>query len=205
MGHRDRARDPQRAAALVGAIGRPRSPQANAFVDVDPAILDEVVAAELKDVVPSSEDIDFDPLEFLPYLPPLEAEIFYLVRVAGMSQNQVKELLGLSQPTISYRYRRTLEKISYLVVLTSVDVRAELGKLEFLSPRERSVLADLFFFVNQDAVGRRYGVSQSSVKWILLKTRRRLEALSEGEPVRWFNLLGMTYLLFGNLGIRVRS
>ncbi len=184
---------------------KPPVAAANAFVDVDPSILDEVDAAELKDVVPSSEDFDFDPLKFLPYLPALEAEIFYLIRVAGMSQNQVKELLGLSQPTISYRYRRTLEKIAYLVVLTSVDVREELTKLTFLSFRERDILADLFYWVNQDAVGRQYHVSQSSVKWIALKTKRRLEALSKKDPVKWFNLLGLVYLLFRNLGIRVRS
>jgi DNA-directed RNA polymerase specialized sigma subunit len=197
--------DKRAAAHFEGRWQRIPATTANAFVDVDPAILDEVDAVELKEVVPSTEDFDFDPMEFLPYLPRLEAEIFHLIREVGMSQNQIKGLLGLSQPTISYRYRRAIEKISYLATLANVDVREELAKLEFLESRERDILADLFFWVNQDAVGRQYDVSQSSVKWIALKTRRRLEALSTEDPVRWFNLLGLVYLLFRNLGIRVRS
>lgn len=176
-----------------------------AFFQIDPDILEQIDARTLQEVLPSSTYSEFNPLDYLQYLPELEAEIFWMISARGKGQHDVAKLLGVSQPTVSYRFRRVVEKIGYLAVLTALDVRGVVSSLEFLTEAEQDVLYDLFFYVNQEAVGKIHGKRQSSVKWIALKTRSTLEKLEPEDPERWSNALGMVYLLFRNLGIRIRS
>lgn len=176
-----------------------------AFIRVDPTILENVDARSLQEALPSPVYTEFNPLEYLKYLPELEAEIFWMLWHCGKTQADVAELVELSQPTVSYRYWRAVSKLAYLVILTALDVRRVVDSLEFLEQRERDILYDLFFYVNQQAVGNLHGVAQSSVKWVALKTRATLERLEREDPERHFNQLGLVYYLFKNLGIRIRS
>lgn len=174
---------------------------------VPPEVLEETVDSEtFRESFPSAHYVEFDPLDFLKYLPELEAEIFWMVRVRSMSQQDIGILLGLSQPAISHRYRRAVEKIAYLVVLTALNVEQMVHDLPFLTLAEKAIMTDLFFYLHQDAVGKIHGgLRQSSVKWIALKTRRKLEDLERKDPERWFNHLGLIYLLFRYLGLRLKS
>jgi len=52
-------------------------------------------------------------------------------------------------------------------------------------------------------VGKKYGIRQSSVKWVLVKTLRRLRTQEFKEPEVWFNHLSLTLLLFNNLDLRI--
>lgn len=179
-----------------------------AVVPLSEEHLEQVEDGALQDAFPSAHAIDFDPLDYLEYLPDLEAEVFWLIRARGKTQADVAALLKLSQPTISYRFRRAVVKIAYLVVLTALDVRGTIDRIPFLDRKEKAILADLFYYLNQQAVARKHrlpGHGQSSVKWVALKTRRNLERLERADPAEWSNVLGLIYLLFRNLGIRLRS
>jgi DNA-directed RNA polymerase specialized sigma subunit len=202
MSRRFRQRALERGVIVADAL---ESTGFQAFVRVDPKILENIDAQRLQDTLPSPVFIEFDPLEYLKFLPELEAEIFFMLWKCGKTQGDVAELVGLSQPTVSYRYRRATAKIAYLVTLTALDVRAMVDALEFLRQDEKDILHDLFFYANQQAVGDIYGVAQSSVKWIALKTRATLERLERENPERYFDQLGLIYYLFKNLGIRIRS
>jgi hypothetical protein len=173
------------------------------FFAVDPATLDYWDYTDLHEMQPSGLHINLEPERYLPYLPELEAEIFYLIHVKKKCQKDIAVLLKLSQPTISYRFRRTLAKLSYLMTLTSCDVREVVSTLTFLKPHEQAILHDLFFHANQELVGKKHGVRQSSVKWIYVKTKRRLQELERQDPDQWFNVLGLMILLERNLNIRV--
>lgn len=173
------------------------------FFQVDPATLDYINAADLKDSIPHGQYVEFDPEPFLKFLPPMEAEIFWLLYFRKKNQKDVAQLLDLSQPTVSYRYRRTLDKLNYLMTLTAIPVREMLEQLEFLKPKEREILHDLFFYVNQEMVGKKHGVRQSSVKWIFVKTKNSLDKLERESPDKYFHHLGLVLLLERNLGIRV--
>lgn len=176
-----------------------------AFFSVDPQVLENVDAQAFQDVLPSSTYTRFDPFDYLEYLSEKDAEIFWMIAGLGKSQKDVGDLVCLNQSTVSYRFGRAVEKLAYLVVLAAVDVDGIVETFDFLRPDERAVLVDLFFFVNQAAVGARHGKNQSSVKWIALKTRAALERLEPEDPERWGNALGLVYYLFRNLGIRIRS
>jgi len=177
--------------------------QREIFFQVDPADLDWMDHTELADLFPSGMYLDFDPEEFLQYLPPLEAEIFWLAYSRKKNQKDIAKLLELSQPTVSYRYRRTLVKLSYLMILITIDPRPLINQIPFLKERERNILFDLLFYTNQEMVGKKYGIRQSSVKWIFVKTKRRLGAMERKEPEKWANHLGLLLLLEKNLNIRV--
>lgn len=177
--------------------------QREIFFQVDPMTLDGLNFSELKEMIPSGTLVEIDWGTLLPYLPELEQEIFFLVFLKQKGQKDIAKLLGLSQPTISYRYRRVLAKLSYLIVLVTVDARELIGALSFLKDKEKDVLHDLLFYTNQELVGKKHGVRQSSVKWIFTKTKRRLAGMERQDPDTWGRHYGLLLLLDRNLCTRV--
>lgn len=177
--------------------------QREIFFQVDPMTLDYLDADTVKDASPSGTYIDLPVEKLLQYLPELEAEIFFLVFLKRKNQKDIATLLGFSQPTVSYRYRRTLAKLSYLMTLLLVDVEKLVMEMEFLRERERQILVDLFFYVNQELVGQKYGVRQSSVKWVFVKAKKRLVEMERVDPDKWFNHMGLMFFLERNLAIRI--
>lgn len=177
--------------------------QREIFFAVDPATLDWLDYQEIQDQQPSTFYVELDISEFLHYLPELEAEIFWLISIKKKHQKDIAKLLDLSQPTVSYRYRRVLVKLRYLMTLRTVPLRKLIGELSFLSERDKNVLYDLFFFLNQEKVGEKHDVRQSSVKWVFVKTLGKLIALEKEDPEKWFNHLGLLYLLDNNFNIRI--
>ena len=173
------------------------------FFSVDPSIFDSLDRDYVMSMIPSSSNLEIDIEKFLKYLPSLEAEIFYLSFYLNKYQKDIAVLLKLSQTTISYRYRRVIDKLSYLMIIDSADIKTEVGKFDFLKVRERNILVDLFYYLNQELVGKKYDTRQSSVKWIFIKTKRRLEALEIQDPDKWGNALGLIYLLNRNLNLRI--
>lgn len=177
--------------------------QREIFFQVDPATLDYMDAQDVRDAMPRGFYLELDPEPFLKFLPSLEAEVFYLLYTCQKNQKDVAKLLGLSQPTVSYRYRRILDKFEYLMILAPIDLRQRVSELSFLTENEQSILYDLFYYTNQEMVGRKYGVHQSSVKWIFVKTKDKLSVLEKQDPDKWFHHLGLILLLNKNLGTRV--
>lgn len=186
------------ASADLGSI-----PSREIFFSVDPATLDYFDSEVVKNAFSSYHFIDFDPASFLQYLSDLESEIFWLLYVKKKNQKDVALLLKVSQPTVSYRYRRILVKLSYLMVLSGIDVDKVLGGIDFLKERERSILKELLFSVNQERVGKIFGLRQSSIKWCFVKTLNKLKDLERKDPEKWGLQLAMLLLLDRNLGIRV--
>lgn len=177
--------------------------QREIFFQVDPATLDYLDAQDIADAQPRGCYVEFDPMPFLKYLPDLEAEIFWLHYEKHKNQKDVAKLLGLSQPTVSYRYRRILDKMQYLMVLQPINLKEMIAELPFLSEKERDVLFDLFYYTNQELVGKKHSIRQTSVKWIFVKAKSRLEEMEQVDPEKWSHHLGLLVLLQRNLCIRV--
>lgn len=177
--------------------------QREIFFPVDPATLDWLDHEEVAELNPSGYYLELDTQPFMKYLPDLEAEIFWLIFDKRKHQKDIAKLLGLSQPTVSYRYRRVIVKLRYLMTLNGVPLKRVIDDLPFLKEREREILYDLFFYLNQEKVGQKHDVRQSTVKWIFTKTKRKLEELERKDPDKWFNHLGLMLLLDHNFNIRV--
>lgn len=177
--------------------------QREIFFQVDPMKLDHLDWKDVQDFFPSGSYLNVDPLAYLQYLPDLEQEVFYLVFTKQKNQKDIARLLKLSQPTISYRYRRVVAKMAYIMTLVAVDAKKLVDQLTFLKERERGILFDLLFYTHQEMVGRKWGVRQSTVKWVFVKSKRRLEEMERQEPELWANHLGLVLLLERYLNIRV--
>lgn len=176
--------------------------QREIFFQVDPMKLDHLDWKDVQDFFPSGSHIDLDAHQYLQYLPELEQEIFYLVFTKQKNQKDIAKLLGLSQPTISYRYRRVVSKLAYIMTLTAVNVHEMINQLNFLRESEKAILIDLLFYTHQEMVGRKHDCRQSTVKWIFVKTKRELIKREPTEP-EWSNHLGLILLLERFLSIRV--
>jgi predicted transcriptional regulator len=177
--------------------------QREIFFPVDPATLDWIDGQDLYDQQPSSMFLELDVVPFMKYLPPLEAEIFHLAYEKKKHQKDIAALLGLSQPTVSYRYRRVFTKFRYLMTLHDVRLKDTLAELDFLKEAEQAILLDLFYYLNQELVGQKHNVRQSTVKWIFLKTKKLLEEREKADPDNWQRHLGLIYLLDHYFMIRV--
>jgi len=151
----------------------------------------------------ASEPVTIDLTKVLELLPELEAEVLWLLFEKKKSQKDIAELLEVPPSTISYRSRRAMQKLEYLVQLTSINVVQMVACYDFLTLKEKAILVTLFYTANQDLTGRRHGCRQSTTKWIFTKTRRKIEILERNDPTMWFNHFGLLLLLEQNLGIRV--
>jgi len=177
--------------------------QREIFFQVDPMKLDYLDPKDVQDIFPSGSYIDVEPQQYLQYLPELEQEIFFLVFTKQKNQKDIAKLLHLSQPTISYRYRRVIAKLAYIMILVAVDAKELVNSLPFLKEQEKNILIDLLFYTHQEMVGRKWGVRQSTVKWVFVKTRRKLGDMERADPEVWANHLGLILLLERFLGVRV--
>lgn len=143
--------------------------------------------------------------QYLPLLPELEAEVVFLLYSRKKTQKDVAKLLLTSQPTVSYRYHRAVDKLSYLMVMSSVDLELVVRGIPNLKDKEREILSALFYTANQELVGSKFGVRQSSVKWIFMKSKRYISQLEMKEPGKWSRHYGLLLLLEKNLRKRIFS
>lgn len=178
--------------------------QREIFFPVDPMTLDWIDAQDLANAHPSGFYLEMNLERLLEHLPELEAEIFWLVFEKKKHQKDVAKLLGLSQPTVSYRYRRVLTKLQYLMTIVDMPIRETIEGMDFLKPHEKDMLFDLFYYLNQEMVGQKHGARQSSVKWTYLKARKKVAELERQSPEKWFKQMSILILLDQNFLIRVK-
>lgn len=139
------------------------------------------------DAIASARLIDLDVEPYLQLLPELDAEIIYLLHEKKKNQKEISEILGLSQSTASYRLRRAMEKLEYLVILSSVPYAKIVSGMTFLREKEREVLVDLLRCANQDLVSKNNGVRQAVALDTPILTKigwKTMESIEEGDEVR---------------------
>lgn len=153
----------------------------------------------------SSFAVELDLDKYLSMLPEMEAEIVHMLFVLRKSQKSVALLLNTSQPTVSYRFRRAIQKLSYLMALHAVPLKELVDEIPKLKDKEKEILLDLFYLANQELVGSRNGVRQSSVKWIFVKARRYVAAAERSDPEQWNRHHVMLMFLERHLRMRIFS
>lgn len=189
-----------------GILGSPKGEVTRqVFFPLTPEILAMLDETGADGMYSSPFMVGVDIEKYLPLLPELEAEVVFMLYVKRKPQKDVAKLLATSQPTVSYRYRRAIDKLSYLMVVSSVDLESVVRSMPQIKDKEKDILKDLFFTANQELVGSRFGVRQSSVKWVFMKTKRYVEALELKEPGVWSKHYGLLMLLEKNLRKRIFS
>lgn len=189
-----------------GVLGSPKGEVTRQiFFPLTSEILEQIDTKGTEGLYSSPFMVDLDVEQYLPLLPELEAEVVFMLYVKKKTQKDVAVLLGTSQPTVSYRYRRAVDKLSYLMVMSSVDLDSVVSTIPKISGKEQSIIRDLFYTANQELVGVKFGVRQSSVKWIFMKAKRYVEQLELKEPGKWERHYGLLVLLEKNLRKRIFS
>lgn len=173
------------------------------FFQLTPELLEMLEETGTESCFAGSIFFDMDVEKYLGMLPTLEAEIVFLLYKKKKVQKDIAEILGVSQPTVSYRYRRALEKMAYLMLIETVDLSKVLEGIPNLKSYERAALGDLFRFANQELVGEKHDLRQSSVKWIFMKSRRYVEEQERNFPEKYFSQYIMLALLERNIRLRV--
>lgn len=108
--------------------------------------------------------------EKLQRLPPLERDIFRLHQELRKPQTEIAKILGCSQPTVNYRYKRAKERLDFLEKLPSVTPDEIRKVLRTLETREQDIEAMLLYVetTSQSEVARRMETSQGAVRyWVL--------------------------------------
>lgn len=108
--------------------------------------------------------------ENLRRLPPIERDIFHLHQELRKSQPQVARILGVSQPTVNYRYKKLRARLDFLEQLPEVTGEEIRMVLERLGARAQDIEAMVLYIEtsSQSEVARRMEASQGAVRyWVL--------------------------------------
>jgi len=109
----------------------------------------------------NSEDID--------RLPPMERDILRLHMQMRKSQTEVAKILGVSQPTVNYRYKRARERLEFMEKLPRVTAAEIREVLQTLGASDQDIQAMVLYVEtnSQSEVARRMETSQGAVRhWI---------------------------------------
>jgi len=105
--------------------------------------------------------------ENLQRLPPLERDILRLHQELRKPQTEIAKILGCSQPTVSYRYKRARSRLEFLEKLPKVTSDEIRQVLTTLGAQERDIEAMVLYVetTSQSEVARRMGTSQGAVRY----------------------------------------
>ena len=102
-------------------------------------------------------------------LPLMEQDILALHLEHKKSQTQVAKILGVSQPTVFYRFKRAKERLDFMAKLPVITSEEVVEVLTTLGARENDIKAMVLYVEtnSQSEVARRMGTSQGAVRhWI---------------------------------------
>lgn len=103
-------------------------------------------------------------------LPAMERDILRLHMNLRKSQTEVARILGVSQPTVNYRYKRARERLEFMEKVPAVTADEIREVLRTLGARDTDVEAMILYVEtsSQSEVARRMDTSQGAVRhWIL--------------------------------------
>jgi predicted transcriptional regulator len=109
-------------------------------------------------------------LDHIQRLPAMERDILHLHLTLKKSQTEVAKILGVSQPTVNYRYKRARQRLEFMDKIPQVEAAEIREVLERLGARDTDVEAMVLYVEtsSQSEVARRMDTSQGAVRhWIL--------------------------------------
>jgi DNA-directed RNA polymerase specialized sigma24 family protein len=103
-------------------------------------------------------------------LPAMERDILRLHQTLRKPQTEIAKILGVSQPTVNYRFKRAKDRLAFLEQLPSVTSEEIRQVLTTLGARPKDIDAMVMYMEtnSQSEVARRMGASQGAVRyWVL--------------------------------------
>ena len=105
--------------------------------------------------------------ENLNRLPAMERDILQLHQNLRKPQTEIAKILGVSQPTVNYRYKRARARLDFLDQLPKVTPNEIRQVLQTLGVRDRDIEAMVLYVEtnSQSEVARRMNASQGAVRY----------------------------------------
>lgn len=103
-------------------------------------------------------------------LPAMERDILRLHMTLRKSQTEVAKILGVSQPTVNYRYKRARQRLAFMEKVPAVSADEIREVLRVLGACDTDIEAMVLYVEtsSQSEVARRMNTSQGAVRhWIL--------------------------------------
>lgn len=103
-------------------------------------------------------------------LPAVERDVLLLTQKYGKSQNQIAQILGVSQPTVNYRLKRARARIHFMSLVPHITPEEVRKVMEVLGAKEQYVKTMLLYIEHksQSEVARQMDRSQGAVRhWLL--------------------------------------
>lgn len=157
----------------------------NFIVNSDPLNFEASSNEAVESLFASIDYFHFDVYPLLQYLPDDEAEIIFFILIKKKRQEDIKSILGVSQPTISTRLRRACQKLRYLSVLISLDLDTILDTIPGLRYAQKLILRDLFFYLNQELVAQLHKIETYQVRYLVQLTFKKVLAQQKEHPTQY--------------------
>lgn len=118
--------------------------------------------------------------KMLPLIPEREKEMLLLLYLGGMKQEEVAQILGITQEAVCYRKKRALQRLQWVKMIQDVDIVELESDLKTLYPNkiDWKVMLLMFQTTNQSLTARTLGISTFSARnrflnsvTVLLKTK----------------------------------
>lgn len=118
-----------------------------------------------------------------------DRDLLYLVFISGCKQKNVKRIMKRSQSSLTYDVAKIRERLGFVYYLMSVfDTFIEFieRKDNFLTPKEKDILALIYFTTSMTTSAKVLGVTQIRVRYAFTKILAKLEANNEWDVYEIF-------------------
>jgi len=137
------------------------------------------IERELSPVEDQAAKLSFKNIEqYLPRIPPREADLIRLYHKDGLKQEQIARLFGITQAAVSYRLHRGIKRIRFLRIIPELyrDVfDLELGPK--FNQQDREILWLMYRTTCQSEVAKRMGLTQGRVRHRFFRSLGRIKDL----------------------------
>jgi hypothetical protein len=141
-------------------------------------------ALTLKDFIAPRFNISFEELRpLIQTLPKMERDLLYLYFFVQKSQEEIAVLFGLTQGGVSYRIKRTIQRLQFILSLPPVDFQEmQTDLLKVLSEEQVKLLCLMSKSSSQTVTGVLTGLSQGRVRYRFLKAIELLKSSADVQP-----------------------
>jgi len=122
--------------------------------------------------------------EVMKYLPHREFDILSLYFFKGKDQRDIGRIFNLTQGDISYRIKRAIERIKFIIQLPKVSKRKMYNDLWLILPSKLHVviMIGIYETTSQSIVAKLVGLSQAKVRHQFLYCLKTLKSAADKFP-----------------------
>lgn len=123
-------------------------------------------------------------MEVIKKLPKREQDIVTLYYIVGKDQRDIGQILSITQGDVSYRLKRAIRRIKFLVELPDIDVEELRENLACVMPSEQyvDIMVGILETSSQTAVAKMCNLSQGKIRYRFLRGLEIVKDQAKDQP-----------------------